>query len=405
MTVKAAYELQQQLSEWRRHFHQHPELSFQEYKTSEKVISILKKIDGIEVQSGREATGLPTGVVATLRKGNGRTIAIRADIDALPIVEGNSCEYSSQKRGVMHACGHDAHTTIALGAATLLAEAFKKSQIEGTVKFIFQPAEESEDERGLTGSPYMIEAGVLDDVDAVLALHMDPDYKVGNVKIFNGTAMANVDTFTAVIKGRGGHAAYPEQTLDPIWLLSNILPALYSLVGRKTSALSPAVLSIGEVIGGSSNNIIPEEVEIKGTIRTYDDTARKQITKEIDRVLSIVERLGGDYSLLLNHGEPSLQNNPIVSSWVKKTIRDILPGFSIHEKPYGLGGEDFGYMTRKIPGLMFFLGASPGDGRERGLHTPLFDIDEGVLPIGTAIFTETVKRYLQGDYHFPMKER
>lgn len=398
-TLKKALNLSEELITLRRKIHANPELSFQEVATSKLVAEELQKIKGMDVKTGIKETGLYTGVVGTLKNGEGPTIAIRADMDALPIVELNNHSYRSKNEGVMHACGHDAHTAIGIGVAKLISELFDEQKLKGTVKMIFQPAEEQANPEGLTGAPYMIKAGVLKDVDAVLALHMDPEQPVGEVKVHPGYSMASIDTFQATILGSGSHAAYPHTGSDPIWMLSIALQALYGIISRKVSPLEPTMVSVTHVGTDSSFNVIPNEATINGTIRTYDSDTRRQIEKEIEDSLSVVRALGGDYRLSIQHGEPALNNDERVTKWIEQTITDLLPNFKINEVPYGMGGEDFSYMAKEVPGSMFFIGAGVQDLTERGLHTPHFDINEEVLAYGVAIMAETALRYIDRQYY------
>lgn len=388
---KKAEKMTDQLIEWRRQLHAHPELSFQEVATARFVAETLESIPGMVVQTG---VGYPTAVVGTLTSGTGPVIALRADMDALPITEENEHDYISNNKGVMHACGHDAHTTIALGAATLLSELFQTGEEAGTVKFLFQPAEEMADASGSTGAPYMIETGVLDDVDAVIALHMSPENEFGEVQMNDGYSMAYVDVFTAKIYATGGHGAYPHLGTDPIWMLSPVLQALYSITGRSVSPLEPAVISIGSIQTGSTSNVIPSEVVLQGTIRTYDPVVREQLHEEVKSIFSIVSALGGMYEVNIAAEDPSLKNDPAINQQIKQTITDLYPDFKIIETPFGMGGEDFAHMTQIVPGAMFFLGCGLADGQIRNLHTPTFDIDEKCLPVGVSILAETARRFL-----------
>lgn len=390
--LQQAEELAPQLVRWRRHFHMYPELSFQEVETSRFVAETLAKIPGMQV---RTEVGYPTAVVGTLTTGAGPVIAIRADMDALPIQEKNNAAYRSRHDGIMHACGHDAHTTIALGAATLLAQSFYKGKLNGTVKFLFQPAEERADENGSTGAPYMMKSGVLDDVDAVLALHMSPEDLLGEIKVHDGYSMANVDVFQAKITGSGGHGAYPYLGTDPIWMLGPVLQAVYGITARRVSPLEPSVISVGKLESGFASNIIPTEVVIEGTIRSYHPEVRKIIHKELEQAFSIVKSFGGDYQLTITGEDPALKNNPDINYYIRETIEALFPQFKIIAQPFGMGGEDFAHMTQSVPGAMFFLGCALADGKARNLHTPYFDIDEQVLPTGTAIIAETVNRLLK----------
>ncbi|WP_404332785.1 M20 family metallopeptidase [Mesobacillus maritimus] len=392
--VEKANKLVDQLVEWRRLFHQYPELSFQEFRTSRFVAEALRDIAGVKVEVG---IGVDTSVIGTLSSGEGPTIALRADMDALPIKEENLVPYASKNAGVMHACGHDAHTSILLGVAHVLGEMFQKGDLQGTVKFIFQPAEENTDQHGLTGSPYMIQAGAYEGVDAAIALHMCPWLHVGAVQINDGFSMANIDVFQGKIQGTGGHAAYPELGTDPVWMLAPVLQALYGMVSRRVSALDAGVVSVGQVHAGTASNILPSEVLIEGTIRSYTPEVRELLSVELNTAFSIVENFGGGYSLNIEKGEPALKNSPVINTWISQTIQEEFSDFSIIKRPFGMGGEDFGYVTAKLPGAMFFLGCGQKDGGRRDLHTPIFDLDENCLPTGVAILSKTAMKFLKGE--------
>ncbi|WP_408068400.1 M20 metallopeptidase family protein [Virgibacillus halodenitrificans] len=389
--VQEADKLKQNLVEWRRQLHMYPELSFQEWKTSRYVADLLRRVPGLIVEEG---IGYPTAIVGTLTSGSGPKIAIRADMDALPIQEENNTAYKSKNEGVMHACGHDAHTAICLGAAHLLGEYFSKGQLQGTVKFLFQPAEEKADEEGLTGAPYMIMAGVLDEMDAVIALHMSPEESLGEVKVHDGYSMANVDVFEAIVRGTGGHGAYPHLGTDPFWMLTSVLQVLYGIPSRRVSPLESAVISIGSIQSGSASNVIPSQVNVKGTIRSYQPYVREQLHDEVKKAFALVDTLGGRTEVTISSEDPALKNDPKINHLVRSAINRLYPEFKIKNEPFGLGGEDFAHMTQHIPGAMFFLGCAASDKENRDLHTPCFDIDENVLPVGTAILSETVRNFL-----------
>lgn len=391
--IEDARAIAYQLSEWRRHLHQYPELSFQEYETGKFVSRKLEEFGNITVQTNVAKTG----VVGTLSSGSGPTIAIRADMDALPIFEQSNHSYRSKKDGVMHACGHDAHTTILLGIAKIFSERFAAGKMSGTVKFLFQPAEEDTDDEGLSGAPRMIQEGILDDVEAVIALHVCPWHPVGVIQVNDGYSMANVDVFHAKIIGSGGHGGYPHMTKDPIWMLGSVLQAFYGLVSRRISPLDTAAASIGKVNAGTASNIIPEEVSITGTLRTYSPEAREQLIQEVENIFKITESFGGTYAFTVERGEPALKNDPAVNALLVETARDLYPDIQVEREPFGMGGEDFGYMTQKIPGAMFFLGCSLEDGKSRDLHTNIFDIDERCLEMGVSILAETATRLLAGN--------
>lgn len=388
--MKEAVSMFELLKRWRRYLHENPELSFQEKNTAKFVEAELRKIDHLIVETNVGGHG----VVATLSNGEGPTIAIRADMDALPIQEANDHSFVSKNDGVMHACGHDAHTAMLLGAAHLLANRFHQGELNGKVKFIFQPAEESTDEYGLSGAPYMIRDGVLDDVDMVIALHVCPWHPVGVIQMNHGYSMANVDVFSATIQGTGGHGGYPHLGSDPLWMLGTVLQAFYGTVGRRISPLDTVAASIGKIEAGAVSNVIPEEVYIEGTLRSYSPEVRDNLSQEIERVFKLVEALGGTYHFYLEKGEPALYNDEFANDILLQAMKEINENMEIIWEPFGMGGEDFGYMTREIPGAMFFLGCSLEDGLDRDLHTPIFDIDENCLPLGTAIFVHAVCKYL-----------
>ncbi|MFC7363844.1 MULTISPECIES: M20 metallopeptidase family protein [Bhargavaea] len=382
--------LEQQLIAWRRHLHRFPELSFNEYKTAQFVAERLREIEGVTVQTGIGKTG----VVATISNGEGRTVAIRADMDALPIEEKTGQSYQSEHPGVMHACGHDAHTAILLGAAKMLAEKSLSNQFRGTVKLIFQPAEEDTDGEGRSGAQRMIEDGALEGVDSAIALHVCPWHPVGTIQMNDGYSMANVDVFRGKIKGSGGHGGYPHLGTDPIWMLSSVLQAFYGVTSRRISALETAVASIGEIHTGAASNVIPEEVVVTGTLRTYSKEVREQLSAEIEKAFKVVEAFGGTYSFNVDRGEPALNNHAAVNAVIRKTATDLYPAIQIDEGKFGLGGEDFGYMTQEIPGAMFFLGCALPDGIRRDLHTNIFDLDERCMPLGAEILVESAIRLL-----------
>ncbi|ARF17095.1 M20 metallopeptidase family protein [Sporosarcina ureae] len=383
--------LEQQLIKWRRHIHKYPELSFDEYKTAHFVAESLRAIEGITVQTNVGKTG----VVATISTGEGRTVAIRADMDALPIEEKTGHDFQSEHHGVMHACGHDAHTAILLGVAQVLAAKCSEGLFQGTVKLIFQPAEEATDEEGLSGAPRMIEEGVLEDVESVIALHVCPWHPTGTIQVNDGYSMANVDVFRAKIRGTGGHGGYPHMGTDPVWMLGAILPAFYGVSSRTISPLETVVASIGEIHTGAASNVIPQEIAVTGTMRTYSKEARYKLSEEIEKTFKLAEAFGGSYSFEVDRGEPALNNNRTVNTLIKQTAKDLYPTIQIEEERFGLGGEDFGYMTQKVPGSMFFLGCALPDGISRDLHTNIFDIDERCMSVGVNILVESAIKLLK----------
>jgi amidohydrolase len=384
-----AQTLADELTRLRRDIHQHPELGFQEYRTAALVADTLMEL-GISVQTGIGRTG----VVGQIGNGQGPTIAIRADMDALPIPENNDVAYKSENKGVMHACGHDAHTAILLGAAHLLRQSFMEDNWQGTVRLLFQPSEEVFDDDGVSGATAMITDGALEGVDAVIALHVASDRPSGLLRFQDAYSLAAVDSFDAWIRGDGGHGAYPHTGSDPLFMLGPILNALYAIPSRRIDPTMPCVVSLGQVSGGQIHNVIPNEVTLKGTIRSHDNQVREQLWAEVERALKLSELLGGSYELRINAGYPALFNDAEVNSWMRSVTRDLLGDTAVIEANFGMGAEDFAYMTQQAKGAMFMLGAATPDGVVRHHHTDIFDIDESVLPLGAAILAETARRFV-----------
>jgi len=387
MLVKAQ-KIKRELIEWRRAIHRQPELGFDVFKTAELVSKTLTGM-GVEVQTGVGKTG----VVAYLGSEDGPVIAIRADMDALPIQEENDVEYASQVAGVMHACGHDAHTAMLLGVASLLS----REKFPGQVRLLFQPSEEIADDEGISGAPRMIADGALDDVDAVIALHVDGRLDSGEICIQDGYVGAAEDTFRAHVIGRGGHGAYPHQTVDSIWLSSLVLNALYAIPSRHIQPLEPSVVTVGIIQGGSASNVIPDTVYLEGTLRSFSNDIREQLLQKVENILSITRSLGGDFDLEIEHGYPPLCNDPQAAAWLHKVGVDLLGESMVSDEQRTMGAEDFSFMTQLTKGAMFKLGVKPTGAQPRYLHTATFDLDEEALPVGSAILAETALRFLRGE--------
>ncbi len=382
--LQRANAMQEQLVAWRREFHMHPELGFQETRTAARVAEVLQSL-GYRVRTGVGRTG-----VVAERGAGPPIIAIRADMDALPIQEENAVPYASQVPGVMHACGHDAHTAIGLGVATLLAQ----ESFPGTVRFLFQPSEEVNDEAGRSGAPRMVEDGAMEGVDRVLALHVDGMMPVGDIGLLVGAGSAGVDTFHAAILGRGGHGAAPHEVVDPIYLAGHVILALHGIVSRRIRPSEPAVISIGSIHGGEADNVIPQRVEISGTIRFMNAAVQKQIHAEIERALGVARALDGDYELKIEIGCPSLMSDAAVVETLRQVVVDLLGEGRVPAPHLDMGAEDFSVFTNLAPGAMFGLGCKI-EGDVRHAHNPRFDIDERCLAIGTAVMAEAALRLLR----------
>lgn len=379
-------EIEDQIIAWRRDIHMHPELGFQEIRTARLVADTLREM-GIEVETGVAKTG----VVA--RIGEGRpAIGIRADMDALPIQEANDVPYASQTPGLMHACGHDAHTAILLGIAKVLNE--MDDRPPGEIRLLFQPSEEAEDNERKSGGFRMVEEGALNDLDAVLALHVASGIPAGQVGIIDGPNSAAVDSFKATIIGEGCHGAYPQYGIDPIFILAQVVNAIHGIRARRINPTRPTMISIGAVHGGTADNIIPDRVELNGTIRSYDDETRHKLWDELEKAFGVAQSLGGDYKLEIFKSYPSQHNDPMVAGVVREISREILGEEGLYPEEAHMGAEDFSYMTRKAPGMMFSLGAQYDD-VNRPHHSPIFDLKESSFVPGAAIMAEAALQLLK----------
>ncbi len=382
--LKKAQAIQSTMVAWRRDFHMHPEMGFTETRTAAKVAEVLQSL-GCRVRTGVGKTG----VIGELGEGK-PIIGIRADMDALPIQEENDQPYKSTVAGVMHACGHDAHTAILLGAATLLSQ----EEFPGTVRFFFQPSEEVEDEEGISGAPRMIEDGAMEDVDAVIALHVGAAIQTGKIELGAGDSAAGVDTFYGSVIGRGGHGSTPHKVIDPIFLSGYVILALNSIISRRLHPFDQAVISIGSIHGGTIDNVIPERVEFSGTIRFLSKKVQHKLHQEIERAFEVAKAMGGDYELRIVEGYPPMENEATIVKLLEETAADLIGEANIAEPEPEMGAEDFGFFMEHAPGAMFFLGCKMED-FERRHHDPQFDVNEECLPIGAAMFAEAATRYLK----------
>ena len=365
----------------RRHFHRYPELSFKEFNTAETISQHLNNL-GI---SHKKGVG-KTGIVGEINFGPGPTIALRADMDALPIQEENNLDYKSLNDGVMHACGHDGHMAILLGVANALSKNSKLKK--GTVRFIFQPAEE-----GLGGAKYMIEDGCLDKVDEIYGLHLWNYQLYGEVGIKDGPVMASADLFDIEVSGKGGHGATPQGTIDAIVVASNLVTMLQTIVSRNTNPLESTVLSIGKIKGGHNFNIISDKVHMSGTTRAYTEENRTMIKQRMKEVIEGVSKsFGTDIKLNYKDGYPPTVNH---SSQVEKVLEAASSVVASGAKnPYlSMGGEDFSYYLQNKPGCFFFVGSAPNENEILSTphHCSHFNIDERALLIGASVYVKLIE--------------
>ena len=360
----------------RRHLHAHPELSFKEFETSAFVQEKLKSL-GIPFEI--RAT---TGVIGIIKGKNPdkRVIALRADMDALPIKEENSIPYKSQNEGVMHACGHDAHTSILLGASKILQEL--QNEWEGTVKLIFQPGEE----RNPGGASLLVKEGVLHNPQpqAIFGLHVHPGLETGKFSFRSGPSMASADEIYITIRGKGGHASTPQLTVDTILVASHIVIALQQVISRNKSPFSPSVLTISSVQGGHTTNVIPSEVKMMGTFRAMDETWRFQAHKLIHQICKgIAQAMGAEIDITIDVGYPVVNNDEILYPLARKKAEEFIGKENVQETEVRMGSEDFGYYTQEIPGCFYRLGVmNAAKGITSGVHTPTFNIDESAIEKG-----------------------
>jgi amidohydrolase len=375
----------------RRDLHEHPELAFEEVRTSGIVAQRLRTL-GLEVRTGVAKTG----VVGLLRggqsKSGAKTIAIRADIDALPIHELNEIDYRSTIDGKMHACGHDGHTSIALAVADILSK--RRDELNGNVKFIFQPAEET-----IGGAEPMVKEGAMEGVDGVIGLHLISNYPLGRVGVRAGTTWASADKFIITVRGKGGHAAMPEGAIDPIVIAAYIITALQTLISRETSPFSPAVVTIGQVNAGSAFNIIPETAELQGTMRAFSQEHREKLTRRITELASgVTTAMGGSCEVRVFDGCPPCVNEETMTALVHKASVEAVGEQAVDESEDVMttASDDMAYFLNTVPGCYFIVGANnPEKGANYPHHHPRFNIDEDALPIAVEVLTRAAIDFLK----------
>lgn len=373
-----ANKMKDQLIAWRRDFHSHPELDYELFRTNDKIKAFLE-VEGIEYKIVAK-----TGICAIIKGARpGKTIALRGDMDALPLQDEKKCEYASKVRGKMHACGHDAHTTILMGAAKLLNSV--KNELNGNVKLFFEPAEET-----TGGAKIMIDEGVLENptVDAVIGLHVEEGIDVGKIGIKHGVVNAASNPFTIKIKGKGGHGARPNTAVDPLVISCNVVNALQTIVSRELPPTSPAVITIGYIHGGTARNIIPEEAEIGGIIRTMTTEHREYVKKRLKEVAEgIAASMRGSCDIDIEESYPCLYNDDKILKFISESAEEVIgkDNINILQSP-SMGVESFAYFSLERPASFYYLGCR---NEEKGIvnpaHGSLFDVDEDCIPIGVAI--------------------
>jgi amidohydrolase len=384
-----ALDLQGELSELRRDFHRHPELAFQERRTASVVAERLREM-GCEV---REGVGI-TGVVGELRNGPGPVVALRADMDALPIQEDAEHNYRSTVPGVMHACGHDAHMTGLLGAARLLSEELRDGLLPpGTVRFLFQPSEERMDEEGKSGATRMVEDGAMEGVSAVAGLHVGAHLPSGKVFVKEGPIMAGSDDLHIVVRGRSAHAALPHEGVDALVLAAQGILGAQQTISRRLSPMENGVVTFGTIHGGVASNVVADEVTLTGTVRYFVDEVRTRLHEGVTGAFKGLEAQGGAVRVGIRAGYPPVVNHKAITELARGVAVGVVGEDEVWEAEAMMGAEDFAILAREAPGAFLWVGAALPDPREH--HHPRFDIDEKVLPILSALLAGMAEAMLR----------
>ena len=375
--------------EWRRHLHRNPEVSFHEVQTARFVRETLETFGGLEISRPTE-----NSVVARLLgAGPGRTLALRADIDALPVTEENAFDFASQNPGAMHACGHDGHTAMLLGAAQALSG--MREELAGEVRFVFQHAEELYP----GGAEELVEAGVMDGVDAAVGIHLWSPLPVGRVGVTYGPMMAAPDTFKVTVEGKGGHAAFPHQTVDSIAVGAQVVTNLQHVVSRETDPLANVVLSVTRFEGGTTHNVIPGSVEMEGTVRTLDPEVRDGMPEIMERVIrGVTSAHGAQYEFSYNRGYRPVVNDDDLTGQIEETAREVVGEENVEVMPPNMGGEDFSAYGERVPAAFYLVGAgNEAENITAPHHHPRFTIDEDALAVGLKMHLAVATKMLGGE--------
>ena len=390
---KTAEEINDQVLALRRHFHRNPEISWKEVDTTAKVAEVLRDMGCENIRTGYGGT--PCGVTAEITgQSEGPCVALRADMDALPLEEENDLPYRSERKGAMHACGHDSHTAMLLGAAMVLSRF--RNRLKGKVRLIFQPAEE----HGLeSGADYMIREGVLEGVGVIGGLHVWSPMETGKIAYRVGPVMASCDAWEAVITGKGGHGSAPHRAIDPTIPAAHVISSLQSIVGREVDPLDTAVVSTGKMEAGSAFNIIPERVSLLGTTRSFTPEVQDRLERSIGRLIERVSeafQCRADYKY--TRYVPSTINDEKATLLLKELGESLLGSENVEESPLIMGSEDFSYFQRQVPGTFFFLGiGNSAKGTDMPHHSPKFNVDEDVLVTGVTLLSSFAWKWLEGE--------
>ena len=381
-------QMQDEMKEWRHDLHKIPEIGLKEYQTSDYIKKKLKEWD-IEYKDGYSTTGVVAWVKGN--KGNSnKTIGLRADFDALPMPEKNNFEHKSTNEGMMHACGHDGHTTMLLGGLKHLNE---NKDFDGTVYFIFQPGEE-----GFGGGEKMIQDGMFKDfkIDEVYALHNWPELPLGHFGVSTGPMMAAVDEFDIIVKGKGGHAAIPELTVDPVVIAAQIISSIQTIISRVTSPVDKALISVTKIHGGTAYNVIDDEVKLSGTVRTFKKETREIIEQKINETAKgIAKANGGDAEILYSHLYPATVNSKEESLFAASVAKEMVGEDKVNtDIDPSMGGEDFSYLLNEKPGSYLYIGQQDSE-HNAHLHTTKYDFNDNLLPIGANFWVSLVKKYFE----------
>ena len=374
----------------RRDLHRHPELSFQEHRTAEVVAKQLESL-GLTVRRNVGKTGL----VADIHNGGSRLVALRADMDALPIHEQPDHDYGSTVPGVMHACGHDFHTAGLVGAArVLVAERAAGRLPAGTIRLLFQPSEEGLDDEGKSGATRMIEEGALDGVDAVVGLHVGGHMPTGKLFVADGSVMAGSEEIRIEVKGKSAHAASPEMGVDALVLAAQGVVAVQQAVARAINPMDPGVVTFGTIHGGRANNVLADSVKLHGTLRYFRDEVRDRLARAVTGAFKALEAQGAEVVVQIGPGYLPVVNDALVTAVVERAAVRVMGRDGVHHLDRWMGAEDFAFLARKAPGCFMWLGAALPTPREH--HTPGFDVDEAMLPVGAAVLAAAASDLLKG---------